>query len=89
MGSTSFGLNNNGDTLSLFYDDLGERVSFDELAYTSDWVEAGVAIQLSADKINATDNDDLNNWCLATTEIESTMDLGSPGVANMECPVME
>ena len=89
LGSTSFGLNNSGDVLSLFHDDVGERISFDELAYTADWVENGVAIQLSSDKINATDNDDLNNWCFSTTEIGMTSDLGSPGESNMECPVME
>ena len=79
LGRTSFSLNNGGDSLSLFHDDIdGQKIQFDQLTYTGDWVETGVAIQLSADKLTATDNDDLNNWCLATTNIGATTDLGKP-----------
>ena len=86
LGSTSFSLNNGGDTLSLFHDDIdGQRLSFDDLTYNGDWVEAGVSIQLSADKLTAADNDDENNWCLSTTVIGNTSDLGSPGESNAVC----
>ena len=86
LGSTSFSLNNGGDTLSLFHDDVdGQRLDFDELTYTGDWVETGVSIQLSADKMTYTENDDGNNWCLSTTAIGSTLDLGSPGESNAIC----
>ncbi|MEC7986470.1 MAG: lamin tail domain-containing protein [Myxococcota bacterium] len=87
LGSTSFGLNNGGDTLTLHYTDIdGETVDFDSLVYTGDWVESGVSIQLSSDKINATDNDDRSNWCFATTTIANSTDLGTPGETNEICP---
>jgi hypothetical protein len=90
LGSTSFSLNNGGDTLSLFHDDVdGQQISFDQLIYNSDWVENGVSIQLSSDKMSSVDNDDLNNWCFSTTEIGMTLDLGSPGQSNEVCSVLE
>ena len=60
----SFSLNNGGDSLSLFHDDIdGQKIQFDQLTYTGDWVETGVAIQPVRRQTAATDNDDLNNWC--------------------------
>jgi len=86
LGSTSFSLNNGGDTLSLFHDDIdGQRLEFDEMTYTGDWVETGVSIQLSADKLTSAENDDGNNWCFSTTVIGNTVDLGSPGESNAVC----
>ena len=35
---------------------------------------------------NTTDNYVAENWCLATTPIEDTLDLGTPGGENLECP---
>ena len=49
-------------------------------------MEAGIASQLDLNSHNTTDNDSAENWCLATTPIEGTLDLGTPGEENQECP---
>jgi hypothetical protein len=53
----------------------------------SEWsVTAGVALQLSADKTDATSNDDKASWCDATAEYGSEGYKGTPGAANEACP---
>ena len=86
LGSTSFSLNQSGDSISLSYEDIDGSVStFDSLTYTSDWVESGVSIQLEPSMTDATANDSLSNWCLSTEAIGTTSDLGTPGQANSPC----
>ncbi len=47
----------------------------------------GMAWQLSNGTLDATENDDPANWCLATVEFDANGDMGSPGAENPEvCP---
>ena len=86
LGSTSFSLNNTGDSIVLSYTDLDEsKTTFDQVVYDSTWVEAGVSIQLSPEFNSSEANDDSRNWCLSTTPIENTTDFGTPGVENVIC----
>ena len=87
LGSTGFSLNNTGDDIVLSYvEESGTIINFDQLSYTGSWVEVGVASQLDPNSHNTTDNDIAENWCLATTPIEGTLDFGTPGEENQECP---
>ncbi|GEM_PF-1220233 len=45
---------------------------------------SGAAMILDPDHLNATDNDDGNNWCVATSSYGDG-DLGTPGAANDSC----
>lgn len=46
----------------------------------------GVAHNLDSASLDATSNDDIDNWCSADTPIGSGTDLGTPGAANVACP---
>ena len=66
----------------------------DGVSFSSDppWpmAEEGIAIQLNADDLDASDNDNGANWCPATDIYYSTVtgdNLGSPGSPNVPCPV--
>ena len=86
LGSTSFSLNQGGDSIALSYQDIDGSVStFDSVSYTADWVESGVSIQLEPSSTDATANDDLGNWCMSTEAIGTTSDLGTPGQTNTPC----
>ncbi|RJS23880.1 hypothetical protein DRW03_09620 [Corallococcus sp. H22C18031201] len=49
--------------------------------------EEGVAVQLSASRANARDNDSPDAWCRATEPFGARGDLGTPGRANRDCSV--
>ena len=86
LGGTSFSLNNSGDDLTLSFVDTDQSITiFDMLTYTGSWVDVGISIQLDPSKTNATDNDDMSNWCPSTQEISTTTDLGTPGLENTSC----
>jgi cysteine-rich repeat protein len=61
----------------------------DTVSYTSakPWpgIKAGVSIQLDAGKINATDNDKGENWCLSVDKFGGGNLLGTPAAANVAC----
>lgn len=85
LGSTSFGLNQAGDTLQLHYTDRnGSSTVFDGLTYDGQWVDGGVSIQLSPNN-GAAENDLYANWCLSTELINGTTDYGTPGTVNTVC----
>lgn len=65
---------NNGDTVI-------DQVSWDKS-------QSGVSIQLSPDALNATGNDDPQNWCAPEQTYGSGMDKGTPGAANDACPIV-
>jgi hypothetical protein len=87
----SVSLNNDTDTLTLGY----EGTSFDSVTYDTSaaggWPDGtGASMVLSGAIVTAGDaasaNDNPENWCLATTTIGTSTDLGSPGAANTTCP---
>ena len=61
------------------------QVEIDRVAFTADWVEEGVATQLSSTAFDAAKNDILDWWCPATIEYGDTGKLGTPGEPNEEC----
>ena len=78
----SMSLNNSGDTIVVDYTDAdGSYILFDQLTYGADQGEAGTAVELSNNSLDATSNDDLANWCGATQQIPNTTDYGTPGTA--------
>jgi hypothetical protein len=54
--------------------------------------DAGISLHLKPDQIDATANDDLNNWCYSTVVFDNPNNLdeyGSPGAANeVECAMI-
>jgi hypothetical protein len=74
-----FSLTNNASGIFLSHD--AELV--DEIAYSS--TEAGVATQLSGETLDADANDDVANWCPASSPYGDG-DFGSPGEVNPACP---
>lgn len=79
---SGFLLSNTGDEVALQCGD----VTVDHVAYNGDWVAEGTAIQLHPASYDVTLNDDLANWCSATTEYGTAAKLGTPGMANVDCP---
>lgn len=59
-----------------------DRVNYTDADFPDN---AGVAMQLSGTRIDATLNDDGANWCDATAEIVTDGDLGTPGEDNGIC----
>jgi xanthine/CO dehydrogenase XdhC/CoxF family maturation factor len=80
---TAFNLGNDGDAIIL----RCGGVTIDSVAYAASWVTLGKARQLSSAAFDATLNDDLANWCLATSAYNATPKLGTPGAANFDCSV--
>jgi len=74
-------LSNSGDEIVLQCGDI----IVDHVAYTGTWVTDSAAIQLSPANFDATLNDDVANWCVATTEYGTAAKLGTPGTANIDC----
>ncbi len=74
-------LNNSGDSILI----MSGMTVIDRVDYTSAWpYTSGVAMSLNPEYLNAADNDDKNNWCLATSPYGAG-DLGTPGQANDSC----
>lgn len=66
----------------------GNPMTVLDLAYIGpDAAEAGKAWQLDGDRLDATNNDDIEAWCEANTIIAGTADTGTPGVRNPGCSV--
>ncbi len=78
---TGFQLSNSSDEIAL---QCGELV-VDHIAYTGDWVTEFAATQLPPANFDITLNNDLANWCVATTEYGTAAKLGTPGTANIAC----
>jgi hypothetical protein len=81
MVYTGFQLANSTDEIAL---QCGELV-VDHVGYTSDWVTDFAATQLHPASYDMTLNNDLANWCVATTEYGTATKLGTPGQANIDC----
>ncbi|NOZ01222.1 MAG: lamin tail domain-containing protein, partial [Deltaproteobacteria bacterium] len=79
---TGFQMVNDGDQIVLTCGDT----QIDRVAYTVDWVEEGIAAQLSNDAFDATMNDDAAHWCPATVPYGDAGKIGTPGEANGACP---
>jgi hypothetical protein len=62
-------------------------VMIDSVAYTSAWVATGTAMQLSTTAFDAVLNDDVANWCLATSAYNATPKFGTPGAGNFDCAI--
>jgi hypothetical protein len=73
--------NDGGDTITLSVAD-GEAV--DTVDYDGGDYGAGVAVQLSSDKLDETSNDDMAKWCAATVD-QGNGDLGTPAAPNELC----
>ena len=75
-------LSNSGDVVEV----LSSGVSIDVVDYNG-WAAApsGVAWELDRGSFDAVANDLESNWCLASSPISTSQDLGSPGVVNDAC----
>lgn len=60
-------------------------LEIDRVDFTADWVEEGIATQLSSTAFDAVKNDLLDWWCPATIGYGDTGKLGTPGEPNEEC----
>ena len=64
-------------------------VVIDAVAYDSSWpYSSGIAMELDAggdSATAATRNDSVDSWCAASSEIDGTTDLGSPGTNARLC----
>ncbi|MDP6932189.1 MAG: MopE-related protein [Myxococcota bacterium] len=78
---TDIKLANGGDVLSIGYG----STTFDEVDYGGWTVPSGASLALDPDSVDASDNDDEDSWCAATSTISGATDLGTPGVANDSC----
>ena len=79
-----FSLNNNGDLLELRCGDL----VIDNVTYNTDFPNAdGASLNLSPSAYDAAENDAGAVWCLSSEAyIADPVNLGTPGLANTECP---
>jgi hypothetical protein len=77
-----YNLSNDEDEIILKCGD----VIVDQVNFTTPQAVLGVAWALSADKLDATANDDMANWCAATAVYGTADKLGTPGLANAVCP---
>ncbi len=85
-GYSSVSLTNvSGEVQLLWGNTLVDSVKY--ASKTNGWqsFKAGFSLQLSNDKLNATDNDIGKNWCKSKTPYGAG-DIGSPGAANAPCP---
>jgi hypothetical protein len=74
-------LANSGDEITL----NNGTIDLDQVVYDSAWsVSSGYALALDPAALNATDNDDVANWCAATS-LYGTSNYGTPGAANSSC----
>ncbi len=79
-----FFLGNSGDEVVLECDGVViDQVIYNNMNNFPD--PNGASINLNPDNLDATDNDDGNNWCESTSEITMNGDLGTPGAANDAC----
>ena len=79
---TGFALSNEGEPLSL----TCGGVLVDRVSWTANMVHEGVAMQLSADRLSATANDQAASWCSSTASYGTAGKKGTPGAANAVCP---
>jgi len=79
-----FTLSNGGDEVILRCPADGGDLVIDRVAYTSDQVDTGVALQLDPASTDAVSNDDPAAWCAATTGYAAGV-FGTPGAANPAC----
>ncbi len=83
---SAFSLANSSRTIRI---KLGDLI-LDSFTYPK--AKDGKSWQLSSNKLNATDNDNIENWCVSTSEGEDAgfsagnTDKGTPGKPNLECP---
>jgi len=87
---SAFSLNNTGAVLGLqtYGTNGSDGLSITSVDYNTGNnypSGTGVSIQLSANTLNAGDENLGSNWCLST-DAYSTGDLGTPGMANNVCP---
>ena len=80
-----FVLANGGDELVLECD--GQEI--DRVEYADILVEEGVAAQLDLPSYDATLNDFTLSWCPALDEYGTAAKLGTPGLANYDCPEVD
>jgi hypothetical protein len=73
-------LNNGNEELSILSADM---VLIDHISYAS--ATSGKSRSLDPDFLNATANDDGNNWCLSTSSYHAN-NQGTPGADNDDCP---
>jgi len=79
---TSVNLSNSGtDMISI----VCNETPIDSVEFTGSWVTEATAIQLSPAVTDATANDDIANWCLATETYGTAGKLGTPGDKNSDC----
>jgi hypothetical protein len=72
--------NTGGDSLTL----TCSSTVVDAVVFGSTFpIEAGKAMNLAPDSLNATANDSASNWCIASVSYNG--DLGTPGAANSTC----
>lgn len=83
--AASLALNNDGESLILGYTGGATSVIIDQVIWTADEVERAASTGLSGAVLNATDNDDMQNWCPQVEAIGEATDLGSPGAENPTC----
>jgi len=86
----SLGLSNSGEAWAVGFIDVDEvetvldTVDCATLACPYD---GGVSMNLSADSLDTSDNDDMDSWCESTTAFGSEhIQYGTPGAANEACP---
>jgi hypothetical protein len=80
-------LGNSGGTLAVLCGETGAETTVDSVTWTTSapWrLQAGHALNLSADSLSASANDDGAAWCLAN-QAYGDGDLGTPGAANRVC----
>ena len=78
---------NAGDRIALL-DGLDNLI--DEVVYGDGWpLDAGAALSLSPDAIDAVENDDASAWCPAPETWRDGGDRGSPGAPNPACAVID
>jgi hypothetical protein len=77
----TFSMTNSGDKIILRCGD----VTIDSVVYTTPWIATATAIQLSTTAFDPVLNDDLANWCLATSAYNAAPKYGTPGAANFDC----
>lgn len=75
-------LANNPDEVVLSRPDGTE---IDWLYYDDSWIEAGIAIGVKPEFLDADANDLLENWCWQTTVIATSGEPGTPGQGNDPC----
>jgi len=79
-----FFLSNSGDEIVLECNEVViDQVIYNNMENFPD--PNGASINLNPDNLDATDNDDGNNWCESTSDIMMNGDLGTPGAANDAC----